>query len=590
MLLTPEQLQQIRQIIADHHSAFIVNTVSPDAVSKDILQRLKDKGLIAPQIASIEDSYIYGQVVAAMEAPNAHKMSYDQFKKYVKTNPVPLSQIEKQAVQIAQQQAGEYITNLGSKAATQTAQTLINEENQYRANLKEDIKTAVADNIARRESIKKLKSQLGHLSGDWSRDWDRVAVTEKGNAMDQGAVDALTEEYGEDVLVFRRPLPGHCKHCDRLYLGSDGHPKVFKLSTLIDNGTNVGKKAADWLPIATRTHPNCVCTAPTRMPEGWGFNEEGDLSPTGEGGKLQKAEFTLQGHTSYQGIPVAIENKAGTYRTWGDPDGRQGKRLMHFDYGYVKRTNGADEDAIDCYLGPHKDASTVYICEQQNPMTGIYDEAKVMLGWYSQKEAEEAYRAHFDRPDFLITTTPMKVDQFKRWISPTLRSEGHMMKGVGPTLVIPLKKAERGLQSVSGTLDSTLAAQESPAGNRNPGPGTVSNYLFNSPDRTPPEGTDDKLSRELLTDIVSTHRKQVSSVEEYEITESLEKEPHKFILPDNYWGDGITNQVPTSAAEVDKNRTRLEDAHIHNIKEGQVVEHRPKKKAPIINKDGETVH
>ena len=70
---------------------------------------------------------------------------------------------------------------LGNKVDQATGQLLIEADAQLRDKLRGEIRDATAENIAKRESVKKLKSTLGHATKDWARDWDRIAITEINN-------------------------------------------------------------------------------------------------------------------------------------------------------------------------------------------------------------------------------------------------------------------------------------------------------------------------------------------------------------------------------------------------------------------------
>src|SRR5512139_944564 len=124
MLLTDAQLHEIRQIIEDHHKAFVVNVISPEAVEASVLQRLKNLGMVDTQVKSVEDAYLLGQVIAAIEDPRVAKMSYQQFQDYLKKNPVPLSNVERRAVQIAQHTAAQYAVGLGRRVDLDVGQAL----------------------------------------------------------------------------------------------------------------------------------------------------------------------------------------------------------------------------------------------------------------------------------------------------------------------------------------------------------------------------------------------------------------------------------------------------------------------------------
>lgn len=497
MLLTPEQLQEIRKIIEDHHDAFVVNTIGSDTVPPEVLERLQELGLVDTKVESIRDSYIYGQLVAMLQSNKIANMGYNEFKQHLRKNPVPLSEAETHALHMAQQNAGQYCKGLGNRVNVATGDILIEADRALRARTEGIIRDATALNIARRETVQKLKSDLGWATKDWARDWKRIAVTEKNNAMQLGVADYYRDEYGGDVLVARRPMPSACQHCKRLYLGPDGQPRIFKLSDLEANGTNVGRKASDWLPVAGSTHPWCQCQT-IRVPDGWGFDEEGSLAPGGELGQrykgpkdlvralrgemdLQKS-FAIQQDIVFQDIPIAIENKKGSIRKWRDAQGGTGETKMLAGYGYVKRTNGIDEDEIDVFVGPDPKAEMVYVIEQQISETGVYDEQKCFLGFSNQKQAEQLYLDSYDQSGFKLYTTAMTVDQFKRWLAVTRPAKGEMFKATPEKLrlVIPLspeksevenfRKSRRSQLDAMGVLkgiDPVVGAATSQAGNRN---------------------------------------------------------------------------------------------------------------------------
>jgi hypothetical protein len=86
---------------------------------------------------------------------------------------------------------------------------------------------------------------------------------------------------------------------------------------------------------------------------------------------------------------------------------------MHFDYGYIRGTEGVDGDHVDVYIGPNEEALKVYVVHQNDPVTGKYDEDKVMLGFDSLYEAKKAYMKQYDRPGFLGGIDILPLEQFR---------------------------------------------------------------------------------------------------------------------------------------------------------------------------------
>lgn len=108
--------------------------------------------------------------------------------------------------------------------------------------------------------------------------------------------------------------------------------------------------------------------------------------------KIVTADKLPQEHsTEFRGLPVIIEWPKGSTRVGEKPDGTPFKTEMKVDYGYIPDTTATgDKENLDIYRGPNEDAEYAYIVEQNTP-EGEFDEYKVMLGFDTLEEAEEAY-------------------------------------------------------------------------------------------------------------------------------------------------------------------------------------------------------
>jgi hypothetical protein len=418
--LTPDQLQEIRDIIRRHHSAIIARVVGVEALSEQERITLQNAGLLQVGSSTIEEAYLMGQAMGLLETPEAAKMGLGEFRDYVRKNPIPLSSRERAAVGVAQRQAAEHVRNLAERVIETTGRTV--SEHEQRA----DIREAVATAIGQRTSAAQLASELGNRSEDWSRDWKRVAATELQTARLEGMADKFRERHGEDAWVFKRPSPGACRHCLRLHIGPDGNPRIFRLGSLEAN--NVGRKKADWQAVRGSTHPFCTCEL-GRVPSGWGFDEDGRLVPGGPGGvryddegeleravqyedELQKG-FRIRARVPFAGMTIAIENPAGTVRRWTDRMGNEGTTDMKWAYGYVEGTRGSDGDEYDVFVGPDPQAPFVWVIHQNREDSNEWDEDKAMLGFREAHQAIEAYLEHYDDPSFLGSVSMVPIEEFK---------------------------------------------------------------------------------------------------------------------------------------------------------------------------------
>jgi hypothetical protein len=116
---------------------------------------------------------------------------------------------------------------------------------------------------------------------------------------------------------------------------------------------------------------------------------------------------------------------------------------MVYDYGYIKKTSGADGEEIDVYMGPHDSAPTAFVVHQLDPATGVYDEDKLFLGFLSAAAARVAFAAHRNDAGAYGGMTAMDIHQLKRWIAGTTPMKGHDPAKEQIKLTVPLSKVLR---------------------------------------------------------------------------------------------------------------------------------------------------
>lgn len=118
-----------------------------------------------------------------------------------------------------------------------------------------------------------------------------------------------------------------------------------------------------------------------------------------------------KGHVAIGGLDVSIENPAGTSRRPEWPP-------LRYTYGYVKRSEGADGDHVDVFLGPKAADPTnpVFIVDQVNK-DGSFDEHKVMVGFGDKGAARRGYLANYEKGwTGLGDITEMSFDDFRTWV------------------------------------------------------------------------------------------------------------------------------------------------------------------------------
>lgn len=275
MALTPSQIRQIKKVIEEHMNVIMELTIGDTKVSPETLKKI---GVPKSVSNLITDSYKYGKLTTVMNK-NLSKMSPQEVNDMLK----------KLKVSSRQQRSMEYLkakTQLSIDNLTQRmTSAVITSALQNQLDMYQAIGQVVPEAVKKNTDRYKVVQQLRDLTQDWERDWHRVAHSEMWDAKVQGEANAIMDnespisKKGKDTMVFKRPAPNACNKCKQLYLEADGiTPKLFKITELQANGSNYGKKQADWKPTLGILHPNCMCPLSV-MPDGYKFDSSGQLTP-----------------------------------------------------------------------------------------------------------------------------------------------------------------------------------------------------------------------------------------------------------------------------------------------------------------------
>lgn len=135
----------------------------------------------------------------------------------------------------------------------------------------------------------------------------------------------------------------------------------------------------------------------------------------------KKAGNYKMGHVKVDGMDITIENPKGSERSGTDKDGNKWSVTMNNTYGYIRGTEGVDGDHIDVFLSDNPESGKVFVVDQVNE-DGTFDEHKVMYGFDTRQDAEEAYLANYS-PGWtgLGQITEVSKEQFRKWIDSSHR-------------------------------------------------------------------------------------------------------------------------------------------------------------------------
>lgn len=122
------------------------------------------------------------------------------------------------------------------------------------------------------------------------------------------------------------------------------------------------------------------------------------------------------GHVKINGFDITIENPKGSIRSGIDNNGIPWEVQMNNHYGYFRRTEGKDGDQVDVFIGDSPTSGKIFIVDQVDEK-GNFDEHKVMMGFDSIEEAEQAYMSNYS-PGWkgLGNITEVSIKDFKEWV------------------------------------------------------------------------------------------------------------------------------------------------------------------------------
>jgi len=278
-MFTPEEIQELGSIIERTHLVFIGTELGKDVLTPKDIQVLIDHGIDIsklPNIGKVDVAFRFGLLADSLGKEKAGELSYKQIKDFIASgNFIPLSDQENFALKSLKFHSYSDIKGLEHKITKDVNNIIIETSKKNRTKTEKLIKKTAEETIRNGRTVTNMSSVLGEKTGDWARDFDRISDYVLHDAFDTGKAYSVQRKHGDDALVYKEVYSGACKHCQGLYLtnGIGSKPKVFKLSKLRENGSNIGRKTNEWLPVIGPTHPWCRCEL-ENIPPNYHWDEE----------------------------------------------------------------------------------------------------------------------------------------------------------------------------------------------------------------------------------------------------------------------------------------------------------------------------
>jgi hypothetical protein len=273
MVSSNKALELIKKAIERHYKTLMVSVLGKEALTRAEINDLRNHGHVVSERPSLMELIYFHNLLNPQGTSGPGSVEDMQSQQ---SQGHSSSEEEKYAVSHANDSMKNAIEKLQQDMASRVVGYVQDNNQAFKFRQMQDGgNTAETRKIMRESTVGKLKQTLRDLSGDANRDWLRVAVTEMSNNIGIGSADRILSQNRDktmdEVYVYRIVVNDGalCKWCRRFYLDSDGTPALYKLSTLLGNGSNYGKPRDSWEPVVGATHPNERCSQVIELKPGW---------------------------------------------------------------------------------------------------------------------------------------------------------------------------------------------------------------------------------------------------------------------------------------------------------------------------------
>ena len=266
MIFNNEQIQEILSLVDFRFADLVWKIFGPSHLTSQDKENLKkhgiDPGSLVKKIPPYWANWMFGLLSGKLSDYQAKQISYKDLLDYLARRQYETpSKREIEEYEMACNRTYGSLKGLGDKMKKDISSYISDSELRMRMEQERTIKEGVKRGIVERDTTKLIAAKISNQLNDWSRDWNRIVETEYQGVFNMGRVQSyMREGDGPNTLIYFDVYPAACRHCIRLYLtaGIGSEPKLFTAEELIGNGTNIGRRVADWKPtIITAVHPFC---------------------------------------------------------------------------------------------------------------------------------------------------------------------------------------------------------------------------------------------------------------------------------------------------------------------------------------------
>lgn len=288
MVLSREVIEKIRKIIERNYSQFTISMLGKSVFSKEEIKQMEAAGLDVTNKDSFLSMVYYHNFINNPVNANSPTSVEDMKAQQSQDGVKPTGEANDYTVGNLNDKAKQYIDKLKTDVVTRIEGFIRDNNDAYKFDALQNLNRDEAlDNLVKESSLGRVKQKLRDSAKDANRDWQRVALTEMSNAIGIGSVDRIVTDNRtadlDDIYVYRVIVGDAltCKYCRKFYGDVGQAPKLYRLSTLLANGSNYGLKTESWKPVSGATHPNTRTSQVIELKPGFAVRPGGSVTYIG---------------------------------------------------------------------------------------------------------------------------------------------------------------------------------------------------------------------------------------------------------------------------------------------------------------------
>jgi hypothetical protein len=278
MLFSVQQINDLLKVIETNTNIFIGKSLGENYLTDEEKHKLVSVGINPANLYDHEkdlvtQSFHFGLLSDALKG-DANKIKFEELKNYFKKGKhISLTEVERHALDSIKKQSLKDIKASQGRIFNDINNVISSKEKNNRDAYEAVIRKEVEKGIVDHKTTGEIARELGRLTGDWGRNFNKSIEYISHLAMSEGRIASIEKRGGKKVYM--QVYKGACVSCVKLYMmrGLDSQPRIFTIEQLKANGSNIKRKVIEWKATYPPCHIFCRCH-PTQYIEGSIWNDK----------------------------------------------------------------------------------------------------------------------------------------------------------------------------------------------------------------------------------------------------------------------------------------------------------------------------